>query len=312
MNKAINTAGRVAGFFKLEAFRQDADGHEIPGSRRVAADWFPNLITDAGLEAMGTSSTGVLTAYCRVGSGTAAPAFTDTALAAHVAASNTTQASTTTAQASPPYYGSLTLTKRFAAGVAAGNLSEVGMASAATTGTLYSRARILDGLGAPTTITVLADEVLDVTYELRNYPPLGDSAWSATIGGVNYSGVVRAASVTSVYWAGSSYAAGHWASGGNTVTAYNGAINAAITGAPAGTSSARLGANATYAAMSKVRDFSATWGLNDGNLAGGITAFLLFTAHGYYQVSVSPAIPKDATKTLTMTFRCGPWGRYTP
>jgi hypothetical protein len=311
MSMEINTAGRVAGFFKIEAFRQDADGHEIAGSRRVAADWFPNLITDAGLEAMGTTSTAALTAYCRVGSGTAAPAVTDSALAAHIAASNTTQASAGTAQASPPYYGSLTLTKRFAAGVAAGNLSEVGMASGAITGTLFSRALILDGLGAPTTITVLADEVLDVTYELRNYPPLEDSAWSATIGGVEYSGVVRASSVTNGTWVGSSYPAGIWASGAANVIAYNGAIGA-ITATPAGSSSGRTGTNAAYAAASRVRNFSATWGLNDGNLAGGITAFRFETAHGYYQASVSPAIPKDATKTLTMTFRCGPWGRYTP
>ena len=128
----------VAGYYKFEAFREDADGNEIPGSRRVAADWFPNLITDVGLEAMGTVSVSTLTSWCRVGSGTTAPAFTDTGLVAQVAATNAEQASSYGAQAAAPYYGFYTITRRFAAGAAAGNLSEVGMADASTGGTLYT------------------------------------------------------------------------------------------------------------------------------------------------------------------------------
>jgi hypothetical protein len=41
-------------------------------------------------------------------------------------------------------------------------------------------------------------------------------------------------------------------------------------------------------------------GLSQGNLAGGITAIRILTsAMGAYQISFSPAIPKDATKVLT-------------
>src|SRR5690606_31940294 len=50
----------LCGRFKLEAERPD-------GQRRLLADWFPNLITNAGLNRIGTSS-GWLTA-CAVGTG---------------------------------------------------------------------------------------------------------------------------------------------------------------------------------------------------------------------------------------------------
>lgn len=312
MSDVISLPVQLAGFYKMEAFREDADGNEIPGSRRAAADWFPNLITNAGLEGMGTLSILELTAFCRVGTGTTAPAVTDTGLVAQIASTATLQSSSQTAQATPPYYGSYVITRRFAAGVAAGNLSEVGMASAATGGIMYSRALILDGGGNPTTITVLSNEVLDVTYQVRNYVPTEDGNWSATIATVAYSGIVRAADATSTPWAGVNHPAGRNSNWVPTTTVYNGAINAAITGNPSGSPATVPDANLAYVANSLSRDYTATMGLNDGNLAGGITAILLRTAYGPYQLSVSPAFPKDATKTATLTFRCGPWGRFTP
>lgn len=313
MSDVISLPVQLAGFYKMEAFREYADGNEIPGSRRAAADWFPNLITDAGLEGMGTLSILELTAFCRVGTGTTAPAVTDTGLVAQIASTATQQSTSQAAQTTPPYYGSYVITRRFAVGVAAGNLSEVGMASAATGGIMYSRARILDGGGNPTTITVLSNEVLDVTYQVRNYVPTEDGNWSATIASVGYSGTVRAADATNAQqWPGVEYAAGRNSNANFPTTVFNGAINAAVTGTPSGNDAFASDANITYVANTLSCDYTATMGLNAGNLSGGITAILLRTAYGSYQLSVSPAFPKDNTKTATLTFRCGPWGRFTP
>ncbi|WP_444922941.1 hypothetical protein ACJJH9_12220 [Microbulbifer sp. DLAB2-AF] len=37
---------RLADRFKQELFKQDAAGRRVPGSHRVAADWFNNIILD--------------------------------------------------------------------------------------------------------------------------------------------------------------------------------------------------------------------------------------------------------------------------
>ena len=76
---------------------------------------------------------------------------------------------------SSPYYGYKIFTFRFNQGIAAGNISEIGVGWSGTTPLqLFSRTLIKDINGDPTTITVLADETLDVIYELRLYAPETD------------------------------------------------------------------------------------------------------------------------------------------
>lgn len=299
-----NICPTVAGWYRLEAVKPD-------GSRRLVADWFPNLITDYGLNALGTNSISALTSYIHVGSGTAAPAVTDTGLQTWIASTSTLQDSSTAAQSTAPYYWRYRVTKRFGQGAAAGNLSEIGCSAQAANGNIFSRALILDGSGNPTTVTVKADESLDATYELRIYPPLTDGTWSVTDSGTTYSGTVRAAVVTSTFYASKDVSAGAGDTSG-TINAYNGSIGG-ITGQPSGETLAVAGTNLAYSNNSLQRDFRGSYGLNEGNLTGGITAFKAFTAFGQFQFSVTPAINKTATKVLeNVTFRCGPWARHTP
>lgn len=290
----------LAGYFRIEAVRPD-------GRRRLLADWFPNLILDAGLERFATAA---WFSHCQVGTGSNLPTTADTQLQTHVAGTSTLQASTTGAQASAPYYGWARKTLRFAQGAAAGNLAEVGVGWATSGAALYSRARILDGSGNPTTITVLSDEFLDVTYEMRLYPPLADSSFQIVDGATTYNCVMRAANVTS---------AGHWSppqsgvAASSGTTAYNGAIGP-ITGSPSGnTAGASPVTTLAYSANSRQRDIKSDWGLTAGNLSGGISAvgFLQGTPGlGSYQVSFSPAIDKTSVRTLTMTHRVA-WSRKT-
>lgn len=290
--------GQLAGRFKIEAIKPD-------GTVRLLADWFENLITDNGLELFGNSST-YLT-YCQVGTGSTTPANGDTALVSRIAGTSTQQATSQGAQASAPYFCWRQKTFRFAEGVAAGNLAEVGV-GAASTGNLLSRALILDNMGSPTTITVLADEVLDVTYELRVYPATTDWTGTVTLDSVDYDVVGRAAGVTSnSYWT-------IGANGTNNVvassSAYNGAIGA-ITGLPSGsTSSTSSFSTASYSAATLRKDATLVWGLNNGNLAGGITAIRAPFGVGNYQFSFDPAIPKDDTQILSLTVR-NIWARKT-
>lgn len=302
---AIKLQSGVAGWFRIEAFRVDEAGAELPGSRRVAADWFQNLVTDIGLERIATASD-FLTA-CRVGTGATAPAVTDTALSAQVgsAGSAARTSNVDTAQASAPYYAANTTTWRFPAGTATGNLSEVGVGWATTGATLFSRALILDSGGSPTTITVLSDEVLDVTYQFRIYPPTVDTSGTVTLDSISYGYTGRASNVTS---------ASSWkvedAAGFSTIIAYSGAIGA-ITSTPTGTTaSGGSGADSAYSASSHVRQGVITWGLTAGNVAGGIRSIAYTHGFARYQVEFSPVIPKDGTKVLTLTLSHS-WARKT-
>ena len=313
----ILPGGNYCGYYKMVAHKVNRAGRII--SSRVAADWFPNIITDVGLNAMGTNYLYNLLDYCKVGSGTSTPLASNTQLQTFIASTRTTQTSSAGMVAGPPRYAWVSFTKRFAAGVAAGNLTEVGMGvGAANAGTgviLYSRALIVDGAGNPTTITILSDEVLDVSYELRRYiPSTADVPYSGLIiAGVSYSGVRRPGNIND---------ANTWVGYANTgtagVAAYQGILvgNSGIglataTGLPGTVVSVDAG-NAAYSNGSLYRDYTATFDLNVGNLAGGINAIWSQGAYGFWQYSVTPSIPKTSSKVLTLTMRCGPWGRYTP
>lgn len=311
----------LAGYIKIEKFRgNEVDGEvvEEAGSREVVADWFPNLITNAGLEAQMTQGifgpSGVAR-FCAVGSGSTAPTVNDGSLEAQVGTSNTYLYTTSGATNAPPYYGYYRTVYRFAPGVAAGNLSEVGFLSAEPDGTLWSRALIKDGNGDPTTITVTPIEYLDVTYEVRLYPPLADVTGAVTISGASYDYTLRAARVTDNSWGNMMSAAVSLDGWGSVVTqavAYNGGIGG-ITENPSGTSGSRSSSVvAPYESGSLLRTASATWEDLRGNLDGGIKSVLFRTTRGAFQVEFTPALPKDNTKELTLTVNIGPIGRHTP
>lgn len=287
----------VRGRYKLEAVNAG------DGRRRFLAE-FPNLITNVGLDRIAVASSGNYLQNCYVGSGNTAPTFADTALVALVASTATLQATTTTAQASSPYFGTRANTYRFAQGAAAGNLAEIGIGNTSTN--LFSRALILDGGGSPTTITVLSSEFLDCTYTFECIVPLSDVTGSVTIAGVAYAYTLRAMQSTlAAVWAVAS--AGSPAAFQTNLSVYSGAIGA-ITSSPGGTAaSADSNVTASYTPGSLILSNTATWGLNSANFgAGGITAASFSSSStvngiGAYQWSFTPFIPKDATKILTLT-----------
>lgn len=292
-----NVHGECAGHFVIST------------NKRGVIARFPNLITDAGLNRMGDNVDWLN--WCQVGSGSAAPANGDTSLQSRIAGSNTVQAQTGGAQPSAPYYVFRRKTFRFAEGVAAGNLSEVGVGWA-TTGSLFSRALILDSLGDPTTLTILADEILDVAYEFRFYPKTTDDTGSVTLTGNlagTYDWIFRAANVNNANAASGWEVQSSGTSAGsvNASPAGSGALSGnigAITASPAGTVSDILApVAAAYVASSLERTFTASIGLDKGNVVGGIRSLQLKLGIGYYQIQFDPAIPKTSSDLLTLNFK---------
>lgn len=282
----------VSGHIVLTTHLADHLGEPIPGTARERAR-FDNLITDTGLDLIGVGND--ISNAC-VGSGSTAPANTDTALAAQISAASSLNTSSTSYNASPEY-GQRTTVFRFGAGAAAGNLAEVGVKYSSS---LYARALILDGGGSPTTITVLAGEILDVTYIQRIVPPAADASGSVVINGITYGWVARPANVGTWYNAINGGSVGY-----PTIQGYFGSIGARASSPGGGGVGASCAASA-YTPGSKTRSYTGTFAIGASDLL--ITAATL-NAQAYWQFSFdSGGIPKLSTQTLALTL-ANSWAR---
>jgi len=350
----------VAGRYKLEAFKQDADGNEIAGTRRVAADWFNNVITNKGLDMIGYSSVGSPSGYqymraCAVGSGSAAPLPTDTGLASRIGASATRFAAIdgrdlTVSTARFAYHR---MVYRFGPGVGDGNVSEVGIFGGTndSTGTggalnpaadMFSRALVLDGEGNPTTVVVLPDETLDVTYELRLYMPNNDVTGNITLNGQSIAYVLRPCdcdqfpTVNQGGWGSSApnntakvdlQFGGRQSVGYGENLAYCGsasAIGATQNDAPTGLlagigfdsgGGASSMSNSVYADGNHYIDINFRWELgtagNTINNAGGIGALRVAADCCSFQIGLTPRPVKTADMIFLWSTRIS-WARYAP
>lgn len=302
----------VAGFFRFEKFKTNLEGEEIIGSRQVVADWFPNLILDQGLNLIATSSNYLFA--CQVGSGTTVPSNGQTALTSLIAGTSTKPSNVTTTSASAPYYVAQTITFRFSEGAAAGNLGEVGIGTALSGTTLFSRSLIKDSFGNPTTITILSDESLDVLYQMRYYCPPSDVTGSiiatGNIGGT-YNYTLRAANVTTVNTNnGWTLPTAQTTNAGNSAgyRAFNGAIGP-ITGLPSGTSGdMSVPTSASYGSGNFYLDRIITASAAQANLASGLRSMQLKLGIGMYQIEFSPPIPKTSNDVVQLTLRLS-WAR---
>lgn len=296
----------IEGYFRLRVFREDGT---FTGKD---TGWIHNLITDQGKDALAQQAD-VMTWY-HVGTSSATPAVTDTWVGAHVASSDNVINNVRGVVGTS--YGYRRQTVRFDVGAAEGNLSEVAVGWSETTGTAFMHELIRDGASAPTTITVLSNEYLEFTYELRYNIPAGDFTGVGDIDGVSYNYTMRAASCTNTYW---------WADRiGKQIApdtsigvhyAYTGNIGA-ITTVPSGQSgdyTTNIQVD-SYNPGDYHREFAVTADTTEWNVAGGVIRSLTFgcTANRWQaefgKVSDGTGISKSGTGTLTMNYRLS-WDR---
>ena len=310
-------SGQVAGQYTIRKYK--ADTNEL--IQEVGP--FDNLITNQGLNRVGTAEFGN---SVFIGTGTAPPAVTDTQLGTYLnytatAAPGGAWDFALLQGGSPDYWVQGAGTWRFAAGAATGTLTEVGIGWF-TSGTLpanhrvSSRALIVDSGGSPISITVLADEYLDVTYSLRYYPYVGsDVVQTVVISGVNYTFTTRALGlVTSTYCSVNATSPMNWA-GQTEVRTGTAAGTPPALAAITATGMLNQGAGAfldttknTYVDSSLVMSATFYAGLTLANLDYGIRGMVTRTANSAnppysfinsaFQSTISPAIPKDNTKIL--------------
>lgn len=304
----LNVGFGVEGIYSFKAINaitgveRDLDG--------IISDESPNMVLDSGLNALGSQSN-YIARYCKVGTSSTPVLASQTALGSEIASTQTVQAQSAGCQATAPYFSWGRITFRFAQGVAAGNLTEVGISD--YNNVLFSRALILDSGGNPTTLTILSDEYLDVTYELRFYQETTDQNYTVTLYGVDYAVLARPATITSIQTMNSfqSYFGNHMLYYYTTqYYYYNGNIGT-ITGQPSGSSYSNYSGYGSYVNSSLERNFILSLGLNDGNLAGGIRSVYIRSHKADWQLQFTPAIPKDNFKTLVLNVYIS-WSRYTP
>lgn len=288
-----------------------------PGKEpRVDTGWFKNLITDIGMDNIGNGVQGLN--YVHVGAGNTAPAFSDTQLASFIASQQGTSSTGGVNNVSGNYYGWYRVTYVFAQGAAAGNLAEVGVSVQAATGQLFSRALILDSGGNPTTVTVLANEILTVIYEYRLYYSELDVNSTIDISGVTYNTVTRPLDVTNAAW-WYSYFPSQWSP--NNDVWFTMCLNSVgLTPITTGNTSGNWGGSGTSASVSfsrntytngnHYRDANVLLAIGTANFTGGIKAVNWNSGcMGCWQMSFTPSIPKDNTKTLQLVWRYS-WARH--
>lgn len=271
--------------------------------------WFNNIITNQGLDYIGETS---YLYGCRVGAGSATPLATDTALQSSVAYTNVEVDRTDTYSNTSPYWSAIIITWRFAVGEAAGNLSEVGIFYDSDPNSCGSRALILDEFGDPTTITVLSNEILDVTYEARTYMLEDDITGSATIGEDEYDWTLRGALVAG----GGQYGLfAHGASSQNGLTPCSGNIDTII-GEPTGKGDyVAYGSVNSYVSGTYKRSQVFEFGLERNNFDWQSLFFQTTLYTGFlgptFQIQLDPVLEKTNTKVVTLLLEVS-WARYAP
>lgn len=329
MNISAHVKLGVCGRFRGVAHKVDAAGNII--SSREAFPWTDNIVTDQGLNFLGGIQSNTLWQGIVVGTGNNPPLATDTTLQTGLAFTSSIAPgggeSTVMQVAATPYYCQKTVTYRFNTGTAAGVLSELGMAGrqggspTPAARTVYSRALIVDGGGNPTTITILSDEIFDVTYQHRTYiTSTASGTFQQTIDGTltNFDYTIIPALMTANASAWGDFTAtsagfqafrdstGNYNINGGAATGALGAITSVPAGTNAGWSSV---STATYTSGNYYIDGTFTMNTSSANFTMASLCFA-FT-HAAFQMSLSPSVVKTSVKQYTFTARIS-WGRYTP
>lgn len=294
---SIGFNSKVQGLFQFEVRKAD-------DSLVSQTTLFPNLVLDQGLELLGTHSP---IEFCRVGSGVTTPQKSDIDLETTIATtSNVPEHARQPVSGYNADEGYVWTRKifRFNQGQATGNISEVGVGGG---GKLFNRSLVRDSTGLFATVTVMEDETLDVTVELRSYLDQETRTYNVLMSGINYT--LRTEPLFEVGVSPYLFGAGVYQ---QYPTAYADGITSRIA-RPARSVAGFQGQGASYSNRgyvpgSKERVFDCYWGLSAGNGAPSRT-FVIPTSIGSYQTEFSPTIPKTSDHILKITFKIS-WDRY--
>lgn len=300
------------------------------GSVRQKLGPYPNLITDAGLNAIGahgsTTKLGGLFNHLGVGTGNTAPANDQTTLVAQVGARSSSNGGFSDVTVSGPAYAywECERTREFAPDTVDGvALAELGYFNASSAGIMVMRQLIRDDVGAPTTITLDAEEILRIIYAWRLYPQIVLTESIIDVAGVSTTIQSRAQRIDEDFmWGniGLLQNLGMWhATGDNSHMWYETNVLPATTAELSGTvASPSTGQHsfAAYVTGNFYRDMTVTAIPSLANFASGIGGVAMLcprssdtTSNQPFATVFSPKIAKTNVKQFVYTGRIS-WGRY--
>ena len=289
---------------------------------RLDTGFFPNVITNLGLDALGNNHN--LFNYCAVGGGNSTPLNTNTKLDNFLAVGS--QISSESKYDYDPvrdtefYKCSRTVGYRFE-GLDNKNISEVGLVGDYASGQhpAYTRTLIKNSAGEPTVITVLSGEILELQYRLWQVFDVKDKdqVVTAMIDGVEvpFNVKIRLAGVGGNLGGSWSYAAvvgAHLTFQGNNYHQFGTGELGEITGQNSGLTNVYGLSWEAYQPSTYKRKFYVNASITEA--VHPIRSFLFFTGLGAYQVrfgTVDGDLPIDKTNQdiLQLGFEMS-WGRY--
>lgn len=274
--------------------------------------WFPNLITNQGLNGIRDGKYNI-NYRMAIGDSTTAADFTDTALGNYLAEASSVGAGNGawSGGSAPDYESWLVQSRRFAQGVATGNISEASLCQDNGGAGIWNRVVF-------TPIPKAADQSMDVLFKITLWPPVVDEIGVSTIEGVAYNTVTR----------GRNYpingGSGPWPTdkcGFSTSYAAYAATNGVmgpITGSPSGTNVQAGGgfsvSVATYVTDDFFIDAEVVSGLEGWTTSTNEISAMRFSMENFSgqcsfaAVSDGSPIPKTINDLFTMHWRFA-WGR---
>lgn len=297
------------------------------GRVKSESEWSDNVVTNLGIRMLLGGATRAysdiaVSIRCSCGSGNSAPSVNDTVIQSFIAGSNNiTSSSTTFNTSTAPFYAKHEWKFLFDIGDAEGNVSELCIVNDDTEPTssspVFSRALVRDSAGNPTTITVLEDEYLEVTYELYIYPPAGELTGSFTQV-IDGSPQVFTYSIkpSNMRVLGPVGVSDGWATNGDgripTVFALSGSRSSVYSAGsilgpensvPSGTDYRLTGIATSSVAnyAEKYRDLTFIASISDANTEFDAIRFAANLC--CYQMKISPSITKNNTKTYRLNVR---------
>lgn len=307
----MGVSAALEGRFTLQVSKEPG----VPGA--VVAD-FKNTVLNSGIDELlsysDVSGRGRnFMRVFRVGSSSIPEDPEQTALGAQFAYAGTTDpvyddTPTVSVSGTNPRIVTLSFSRQFGAGAAAGIITEVGVGwTYGPSGGLFARALVKDALGNPTAVEVLSDEYLTITYSLDIHIDVTPKPFTLNLSSGDHDGEIlpfrlvagNVGTMRRRLWGNTN--------NNSAVAVSNGAtISPTSTGDITGTKVTFKDVYTLlpYTPGSLFRDVRLNIELGQGNIAGGFSALRVTNGSWIsYQMSFDPPIPKDADRIFRIVLR---------
>jgi hypothetical protein len=201
--RPVHFKQRCSARFKLRAMKGNIIMRE--------SAWCPNIIVNGAFDYWFQNTTNIGIMGFVAGAGTSTPQPTDTALQSFLGGGGLVEETWITRNTTvSPRSFTLGVRIRGGEGAVVGNVAEIALCRGTTgipnnSSPIFNRARVVDEMGNPTTITVLSDEFLEVIYEITLYAIEGATGTlTINIDGTptNFDYEIRPISMNSTQWWG--------------------------------------------------------------------------------------------------------------